>query len=459
MKRRESSFGNAFLKPFCFAKAFTENTSWKKRFTLVEIVLVLCSLFLVALPVTVIAAEEDDYVLGIYGNANEDDTIDMRDLTYEKLIFFGKKSETELADAKYDSEINPLDFIQIKLIIVGKEKEITIVDKISSYSALEGQTKERIVTVKKPVNRIIVTWLDSAQILRALNAADKIVGVATQIKDRPPLYPELSRLPSIGSDRIPDFEEILNLQPDIILPGMGGYYKEEYIEKTPGITVVYLSLISWEDYVQSVTKIGYIIDRRDEAEKFLKWRESGLNKIKERTEGLSEDAKPRVLLLSHLKPGGPYKIWAEYNRYAVTCAIAGGKTIRPEGSPGQSSVVDPEWVMEQNPDIIFADTLGIKHGYITDDPSEMAAFREDIMNRPELAKSTAVKNGAVYLCSGDVARDVSGGLILGLYMVKCFHPDLFKDLDPKAIHQEYLTRFQHIDFNVYEDGLFVYPLL
>ncbi|MCK4735326.1 MAG: hypothetical protein KAT65_22930, partial [Methanophagales archaeon] len=65
-----------------------------------EIVLVLCSLFLVALPVTVIAAEEDDYVLGIYGNANEDDTIDMRDLTYEKLIFFGKKPETELADAK-----------------------------------------------------------------------------------------------------------------------------------------------------------------------------------------------------------------------------------------------------------------------------------------------------------------------------------------------------------------------
>ena len=77
-----------------------------KLIALVEIVVVLCSLFLVALPV--IAAEqttqevsasasevttssEDDYVLGVYGNANEDDTIDMRDLTYVKLIFFGKK--------------------------------------------------------------------------------------------------------------------------------------------------------------------------------------------------------------------------------------------------------------------------------------------------------------------------------------------------------------------------------
>jgi hypothetical protein len=72
-----------------------------------EIAIVLCSVFLVAIPS--IAAEqtmqktstsvvtttsEDDYVLGVYGNANEDSAIDMRDLTYVKLIFFGKKPET-----------------------------------------------------------------------------------------------------------------------------------------------------------------------------------------------------------------------------------------------------------------------------------------------------------------------------------------------------------------------------
>jgi hypothetical protein len=103
-----------------------------KQLAVVEIAIVLCSVFLVAIPAiateqtmqevsacTVTTASEDDYVLGIYGNANEDDTIDMRDLTYVKLIFFGKKPETELADAKYDGKINPLDFIQIKLIIVG----------------------------------------------------------------------------------------------------------------------------------------------------------------------------------------------------------------------------------------------------------------------------------------------------------------------------------------------------
>ena len=128
-----------------------------KTLAFLEIVVVLCSVFLVALPAIaaeqstqevsaaeVTTASEDDYVLGIYGNANEDDTIDMRDLTYVKLIFFGKKPETALADAKYDGKINPLDFIQIKLIIVGKEKELTIIDG-----------NERAKMFKLPITRII----------------------------------------------------------------------------------------------------------------------------------------------------------------------------------------------------------------------------------------------------------------------------------------------------------------
>jgi len=42
-------------------------------------------------------------------------------------------------------------------------------------------------------------------------------------------------------------------------------------------------------------------------------------------------------------------------------------------------------------------------------------------------------------------------------MAKWFHPDLFKDLDPEAIHQEYLTRFQHLDYDLGKQGVFVYP--
>jgi iron complex transport system substrate-binding protein len=60
----------------------------------------------------VTTASEDDFVLGIYGNANEDDTIDMGDVVYTKLAIFGKKPKTELCDAKYDGRINVLDVIE-----------------------------------------------------------------------------------------------------------------------------------------------------------------------------------------------------------------------------------------------------------------------------------------------------------------------------------------------------------
>jgi iron complex transport system substrate-binding protein len=43
------------------------------------------------------------------------------------------------------------------------------------------------------------------------------------------------------------------------------------------------------------------------------------------------------------------------------------------------------------------------------------------------------------------------------YIAKWLYPDLFEDLDPKALHQEYLTRFLKLDYDLDERGVFVYP--
>ncbi len=48
-------------------------------------------------------AAASDYTLGVFGNANEDDTVNMQDVTYTELIILEYRDETELADAKYDS--------------------------------------------------------------------------------------------------------------------------------------------------------------------------------------------------------------------------------------------------------------------------------------------------------------------------------------------------------------------
>ena len=434
-----------------------------KMIAMAEIAIVLCSLFLVALPAiaaeqstqevsakTITTASEDDYVLGVYGNANEDDTIDMRDLTYVKLIFFGKKPETELADAKFDGKINPLDFIQTKLIIVGKERELTIVDG-------SGET----VTVEKPVERIIVLMRDSADVLRALDADDEIVGVTKHIQDENVYYPELSTLPSVGASwgKL-DYEAVLNLNPDVVMAFAAGYVDEE---KLPGVTVLFLGLRFPEHFIEGVQKLGYILDKKEEAKEFIKWYEGWGNEIESRTVVLSDGEKPRVFNWAFFKPGGGYMTVSRDNRIHQMCATAGGKDIA-EDLPYTSVwiTVDAEWVIEQNPSIIVAQAYSAYTpcGYGMEDSSEMASSRADILNRPELGKVIAVESESVYMMDFlNLASSGSGCLVGTAYMAKWFHPDLFEDLDPRAIHQEYLTRFQHLDYDLDKHGVFVYPPL
>ena len=429
-----------------------------KVFALMEIAVVLCSVLLVAIPViaaeqtmqkasatasSITTATEDDFVLGIYGNANEDDTIDMRDLTYVKLIFFGKKSETELADAKYDGKINPLDFIQIKLIIVGKEKELTFDDSIGEA-----------VTVRKPVNRIVIAYHDSADVVRALDAADRIVGVSERIKNEECFYPELSKLPMVGVVFQPDYEAVLSVNPDIYIVYSGEKVKE-FKEKLPGVTCIYLSLLKPSDFLQSVRIYGYILDKKEEAEKFISWHEEWENEVKSRTEGLSEDQKPRVFHWWWTQGGGIHHASGRKDDYVYyRTVVAGGKSIAedlPEGT-----TIDAEWVITQNPDIIVLAAPRDTSGYGVDDSSQMAIIIDDILNRPELAKVKAVKNGRVYAIDNRHFMCVGTGYVISIaYFAKWFQPDLFKDLDSKAIHQEYIE-FQGVDYDLDKHGVFVY---
>jgi iron complex transport system substrate-binding protein len=127
--------------------------------------IVLCSVLLVASSGIGIATAQEDETLDIYGNANEDDTIDMRDFTYTARIILGLEDETTLADADYGGDVNVGDMTQIGLIILGRENELTLVD-----------SADRIVTVNKPVERVVVDMPAAVEAIKALGAADKVVG-------------------------------------------------------------------------------------------------------------------------------------------------------------------------------------------------------------------------------------------------------------------------------------------
>ena len=445
----------------------------KKIIALLEIAIVLCSVFLVAtLPAAAITnyesgitnyegAAQEDETLDIYGNANEDDTIDMRDLTYVKLIFFGKKPATELADAKYDGKINPLDFIQIKLIIVGKEKELTYVDIL-------GEAE----TVKKPINRLVNLGWNGIDVTRMLDARDIAVAVGSDYRSNLPIsYPEISKLPAVGAKADTcDCEKILSLEPDAVQTNIeakwaiagGSEQKRLFKKKLPDMPLISLNMREPETLSKNVRTYGYIIDREAEAEEFCDWFEGYFDLIKSRTEGLSDDERPRVYFEYRR-----YRTKGSGDRYSHWYIMAGGRNIVDDiaspDSPQYYSAfdIDPEYVAVQNPEFIFmhASTQlpATEHSYETDDPTTVAALRQELMDRPELANVDAVKNGHVYVLDEALLGGAGQTLMGAVYAAKVMHPHLFTDIDPEAIHQEYVDKFCHIDFDVREHGVFVYP--
>ncbi len=70
--------------------------------------------------------DKSSYTLPVYGNSNEDDIINMQDVTYTELIILEYRDETELSDATNDGKVNMQDVTQIELMILGKAAEIWI---------------------------------------------------------------------------------------------------------------------------------------------------------------------------------------------------------------------------------------------------------------------------------------------------------------------------------------------
>jgi iron complex transport system substrate-binding protein len=439
MKTEKSSLGKSLIS--------------KRRFVVIAIVL--CSMLFVVLPATTIAAAEDDFVLGVYGNANEDDTIDMRDLTYVKLIFFGERPETELADAKYDGEINPLDFVQIKLIIVGKEKELTLLQ----YIGYPPDFTKKAVTVPMPIERIVVVSSYAAEAVCAFGTQDKVVGVADYTKNIGELKVFLKDKHSVGKHccRDWDIEKIIGLKPDIVLAfSFKSFPDLEEPLNAADIPLVQVDIYQTKKYSREIRNLGWLMDNKERAEELINFEQRHIDLIKERVNDLKPEEKTRVYYcLGAGYYGVPTHTSGKGTAKQTDIELCGGINIFDD-LEGHYVVVDSEAVIIRNPQVIFADTwCGAATGAlgydITDTSSVEKVRTETIMNYPGFDHIDAVKNGRVYFVSSD-ASSVHQCIWLS-YLAKYFYPELFEDVDPVAIHKEWLETFLGIEYK----GVYAYP--
>lgn len=350
------------------------------------------------------------------------------------------------------------------------QKTVTIVDSTGNR-----------VEVPYPVERIACINPAAIEVIRALGAEDRIVGIDQFTKWNPDFNPELKDRPSIGMPMgmPPNYEKIIELNPQVVISyadPMWYYPDLENKMKSAGIKVVRLDLYKPQSYDDDVKALGKMLGKEREAEDYLNFTRSYVDMIEKRVDIIPEEERMNVYFEFFM----PYVAYSNGSGVDKLIEMAGGKNVfgRAKGQllkmpgyiPEKSGVylmVSPEAIVEKNPDVMIKDYMPMADymsamggnptkniGY-TDRPntSGMMQARDEMMNRPGFKEIDAVKNGNVYVFAfGELATSPRWPVALG-YMAKWFYPEEFKDLDPQAFHQEWLKKWYGLEYK----GVYVYP--
>ena len=383
----------------------------------------------------------------IYGNANEDDTLDMRDVTYIKLVIFGKKPATTFADANYDGKISMLDIGQTKLIILGKEKTLTLVDHA-----------DRTVTVPRPIERIVAVSPNTVKTIIALGACDKLVGASgsaklcacygtaiAKAKGAPRLCAEkvcrerFFKIPEVGRTMsIDDLELVIPLKPDLIFDSSSSADATQ--EKT-GIPTVVISSSGHDldTLYKEFETMGAVLEKEQEAEELTSFVKEKVAKLEEVTSEIPESDKPRVYFATRTH-GHIAALTRTTGRY-YPIDTAGGINVAKDIS-GSTTTVSKEQIIKWNPDIIL-----VVRSMLEIDPAYASDPIELVLADPDLQTVNAVKNCTVYYTSYAYCYGTpqDRNLAAAFYLSKLFHPEKFKDLDVEVEGNEIYERFLGVD--------------
>ncbi|AGB01958.1 ABC transporter substrate-binding protein [Methanoregula formicica] len=283
-------------------------------------------------------------------------------------------------------------------------------------------------TFNHPVERIICQNGLAAEILVDIGATDQIVGVTDTALKEQYLMNQIPHAKSIGEIRSPDMEKIVALHPDVFIAYGDSGSIPGNIDKirAANITIIYTKVYDIRDIANETRMLGKITGREANAERLIDFTEKYQSLIESRTENISQSESPRVYLeqlsdymATHQGSSGDYVL-----SYVHAQNIAGNISV-------PYAIVSPEWVIEQNPDIIIKQVTRGKG---------VSAVRQDIINRAGFSRIRAVQDQRVYAFSSSMlsgAREIIGIL----YIAKAVHPDRFTDIDPEEVLKEYANTF------------------
>lgn len=336
----------------------------------------------------------------------------------------------------------------------------------------------RTITLDKPADRIGYTRYNVAEAIKLIDAWDKVVARDGTISDpklnpiNPKFYPNLETIPAI-SDSMDffnlNYEKIMEIKPEVMIIPHTSDVSPERIQEVidtlePEIPVVCLNFDSPVRMGNTIEKLGQITGNEKEAQRYLDFYNEIYSTIKEKTDELNADERPRVFLkMAGWTPDTLYTLGKENDYWNQMSAICGGDSISKD-LPGAYIEVDKEWLINQDMDAIVAyiweQYYPETFGFFASDPAHKyktgPKIIDEISAMDVFSQTEAVANDEVFLLNGNLFT--TPRVIVGMaYLAKWLHPELFSDMNPQEIHQKYLTQFIGADFNLNDVGLFAYP--
>ncbi|SHI84309.1 iron complex transport system substrate-binding protein [Desulfofundulus thermosubterraneus DSM 16057] len=327
--------------------------------------------------------------------------------------------------------------------VAAQQKRITVTEY---FVTSKGEIEKSAVRVPCPPRRVVVLGGYPAEMLKALGVEKTVVAVDDHTKDNEQWPNYVTKLPSVGKSSTPSVEKILALKPDLVIEGFLDPKLRSQLNRA-GIPVLRIYGYRTELIPQEIRTLGLVFDCRKRASDYAGYIEKRWQVVQARTKGLSSRQKPKVYWESGL---GEWKTNGRGSGAHPLIEWAGGINIAADRGIAYP-VVTSEWVAAKNPDVIIKYVSAPECGW-EGDVKKLEEIRQQIMRRPALRNTSAVKEGRVFLVSSKITcapRGAAGEY----YIAKWLHPELFKDIDPEAVHREMLKKFYGEELK----GVWVYP--
>ena len=266
----------------------------------------------------------------------------------------------------------------------------------------------RTVTISETPQRIISLAPSNTEILYALGLGDRVVG-RTDYDNYPP---EVTEKPSIGGFSTTNIEQVVGLDPDLVLAA--DYHKDDIVPalEERGITVLCLAPQNLQQVLDAINLTGKVTGVEKTAADLTASMQKRIDAVTAKTGDLTADQKPRTM---YIVWPDPIMVGSGTTLQGELIDKAGGANIAQD-LEGYATV-NLETILADNPQVMIASTgmgEGADAGYTF------------LLNDDRLAETDARMNGQVYSVDQDLVSRAGPRIVEALEIfAEEIHPELF----------------------------------